>query len=102
MPDYLFLMESRLHPAQWKAIVRVQEAAESLGVNVYLVGAAVRDLIGGFPIDNLDFVVEGKALKLVPMLVKQDARLLSKNEALQSAELEFPFGMLVSVFGVGT
>ena len=97
MPDYLFLMESRLHPAQWQVIVQVEAAAVSLGVNLYLVGGAVRDLIGGFPMEDLDFVVEGKALKLVPLLTRQKARVLSKNEALQSAELEFPFGILASV-----
>ena len=97
MPDYLFLMESRLHPAQWQVIVRVQEAAESLGVNLYLVGGAVRDLIGGFPIEDLDFVVEGKALKLLPLLTREKARLLSKNDAFQTAELEFPSGMLASL-----
>jgi tRNA nucleotidyltransferase/poly(A) polymerase len=97
MPDYLFLMESRLHPAQWQIIVQAQDAAASLGVNLYLVGGAVRDLIGGFPIDDLDFVVEGKALKLLPLFTRQKARVVSKNEALQSAELEFPFGMLASI-----
>jgi tRNA nucleotidyltransferase (CCA-adding enzyme) len=97
MPDYLFLMESRLHPARWQVIVQVQQAAESLGVNLYLVGGAVRDLIGGFPIEDLDFVVEGKALKLVPLLTRQKARVLSKNDALQSAELEFPIGIPASV-----
>jgi tRNA nucleotidyltransferase/poly(A) polymerase len=90
-------MESRLHPAQWRVVVQVQEAAQSLGVNVYLVGGAVRDLIGGFPIDDLDFVVEGKALKLLSRLTQQKATVISKNDALQSAELEFPFGMLASV-----
>jgi tRNA nucleotidyltransferase/poly(A) polymerase len=97
MPDYLFLMESRLHPAQWQVIVQVQQAAEAQGVNLYLVGGAVRDLIGGFPIDDLDFVVEGKPLKLIPQLIRQKAVVLSKNDALQSAELESPFGMLASL-----
>jgi len=97
MPDYLFLIESRLHPAQWQVIVQLQEAAEKQGVNLYLVGGAIRDLIGGFPIEDLDFVVEGKALKLLPLLTRQKARVLSKDEALQSAELEFPFGIQASL-----
>jgi len=97
MPDYLFLLESRLHPAQWQALVQVQKAAESLGVNVYLVGGAVRDLIGGFPIDDLDFVVEGRALKLLPQLTRQQASIIWKNEATEAAELEFPVGVMVSV-----
>ena len=97
MPDYLFLMESRLHPAQWQAVVEVQKAAESQGVNLYLVGGAVRDLIGGFPIEDFDFVVEGKALKLVTLLTRQKARVVLKNEAAQATELEFPSGLLASV-----
>ena len=107
MPDYLFLMESRLQPAQWQAVLQVQKAAEALGMNLYLVGGAVRDLIGGFPIEDLDFVAEGKALKLVRDLVRQQAllsrgvggqvRITWRNEALQATELEFPSGDLVSV-----
>jgi tRNA nucleotidyltransferase/poly(A) polymerase len=97
MPDYLFLMESRLHPAQWQAVLHVQTAAEELGVNVYLVGGAVRDLIGGFPIEDLDFVVEGRALKLVPVLNRQKASVILKNEATEAVELEFPGGVMASV-----
>ncbi|MGH9783889.1 MAG: CCA tRNA nucleotidyltransferase, partial [Terriglobia bacterium] len=97
MPDYLFLMESRLHPAQWKAIVQVQQAAETLGMNVYLAGGAVRDLIGGFPIEDLDFVVEGKALKLVQELVRAMVRVSWRNEAAQAAHLEFAAGIVAGV-----
>ena len=107
MPDYLFLMESRLPPAQWQVIPQVQKAAEALGMNLYLVGGAVRDLIGGFPIEDLDFVVEGKALKLVRELVRKrsprsqgaegQVRMTRRNEALEEAELEFPSGDVVSV-----
>jgi len=106
MPDYLFLMESRLHPAQWKAIVQVQQAAETLGVNVYLAGGAVRDLLGGFPIEDLEFVVEGKALKLVQELVREKVRVSWRNEAAQAALLEFPAGVVAGVSmaraGIGT
>ncbi len=97
MPDYLFLMESRLHPEQWRIVLQVQEAAKELGMNLYLVGGAVRDLIGGFPLEDLDFVVEGKALKLVRQLTRRQARVVWKSDALKAAELEFPHGMLLSV-----
>lgn len=97
MPDYLFLMESRLHPEQWRIVLQVQEAAEELGMNLYLGGGAVRDLIGGFPLEDLDFVVEGKALKLARRLSRRKARVVWENSALQTAELEFPHGMLTTV-----
>jgi len=59
MPDYMFLLESRLSPEQRAALVRVQELARAQDSNVYLTGGAVRDLISGMPIRDLDFTVEG-------------------------------------------
>lgn len=97
MPDYLFLMESRLRPEQWQVILQMQQVAEALSLNLYLVGGAVRDLIGGFPIEDLDFAVEGKALKLVREFSRQKVRSNWQKEALQEAELEFPSGVLASV-----
>ena len=97
MPDYLFLIESRLSPDQWQVVQRMQQAARSLGMNLYLVGGAVRDLIGGFPIEDLDFVAEGKALKLLRALSQGQARALWQNDSLQEAEIEFPTGVLASL-----
>jgi tRNA nucleotidyltransferase/poly(A) polymerase len=97
MSDYLFLMESRLNPEQWQAVLRMQRAAEALSMNLYLVGGAIRDLIGGFPIENLDFVVEGNALKLVRGLTRQEVRVTWQSESLRAAELEFPAGVFASV-----
>ena len=64
MSDYLFLMESRFSPQQWQAVSLVEKAAAAVGINIYLAGGAIRDLIAGLPIDDLDFVVEGKPAKL--------------------------------------
>ena len=97
MPDYLFLMESRLSPDQWQVVQRMQQAARSLGMNLYLVGGVVRDLIGGFPIEDLDFVAEGKALKLLRALSRGQARVLWQDDALQEAEIEFSTGVLASL-----
>ena len=34
MTDYLFLMESRLSPQQWKAVGTVEKAAAAVGINI--------------------------------------------------------------------
>src|ERR1700682_5708096 len=97
MSDYLFLMESRLSAAQWQVVVRMQKAAEGLNMTLYLVGGAIRDLICGFPIEDLDFVVEGKALQMVRLLSRGGVQVPWQSAALQAAELEFPSGVLASI-----
>ncbi len=64
MADYIYTLETRLSPDQQKAVSLVQDAAKSAGMNLYLTGGAVRDIITGFPIRDLDFTVQGNALKL--------------------------------------
>lgn len=97
MSDYLFLMESRLSAEQWRVVSRMQAAANSLGMTLYLVGGAIRDLICGFPIEDLDFVAEGKALQLAKSAAHDGARVFWQSDTLQAAEMEFPSGVMASV-----
>ena len=64
MADYIYTLETRLSPDQQKAVTLVVDAAKAADMNVYLTGGAVRDIITGFPIRDLDFTVQGNALKL--------------------------------------
>jgi tRNA nucleotidyltransferase/poly(A) polymerase len=64
MADYIYTMELRLTPNQQKGVTMVQDIARNAGMNVYLTGGAVRDIISGFPIRDLDFTVQGNPLKL--------------------------------------
>ncbi len=64
MADYIYTMESRLSPEQMRAVNTVQNIARSHGMNVYLTGGAIRDILTGFPIRDLDFTVQGNPLKL--------------------------------------
>src|SRR5579885_1617842 len=64
MPDYMFLLESRLSPEQRAAMMRVQELSAAMGFNVYLTGGTVRDLITGATLRDLDFTVEGNPSKI--------------------------------------
>ncbi len=65
MPDYMYLLESRLSPEQRAALLRVQELARAQDSNVYLTGGAVRDLISGMPLRDLDFTLEGNPARMV-------------------------------------
>lgn len=89
MPDYIFLLESRLSPEQRAALERVQELARSEDLNVYLTGGAVRDLISGQPIRDLDFTVEGNPARIVRELEKGGARIVWESERLRHYEVIF-------------
>ncbi len=64
MADYIYTMETRLSPEQMRALTSVQKIARSHGMNIYLTGGAIRDILTGFPIRDLDFTVQGNPLKL--------------------------------------
>src|SRR5438067_11176463 len=64
MADYIYTMELRLTPNQQTGVTLAQDIARAAGMNVYLTGGAVRDIISGFPIRDLDFTVQGNPLKL--------------------------------------
>ena len=55
MADYIYTMEIRLTPDQQRGVTLVQDIARAAGMNIYLTGGAVRDIISGFPIRDLEF-----------------------------------------------
>ena len=57
MADYIYTMEIRLTPDQQRGVTLVQDIARDAGMNIYLTGGAVRDIISGFSIRDLDFTV---------------------------------------------
>ena len=73
MADYIYTMELRLTPNQQKGVTLVQDIARAAGMNVYLTGGAVRDIISGHPIRDLDFTVQGNPLKLQKELERAGA-----------------------------
>ena len=87
MPDYMYLLESRLSAEQRAAVVRIQELAAAAESNLYLVGGAVRDLTSGMPIRDLDFTFEGNPTRIARELEKGGAQMISENEGLRHIEL---------------
>jgi tRNA nucleotidyltransferase (CCA-adding enzyme) len=89
MPDYMFLLESRLSPEQRAALTRVQELSAAMGFNVYLTGGTVRDLVTGASLRDLDFTVEGNPAKIARELEKGGAKVLLEDDKLRHIELLF-------------
>ncbi len=80
MADYIYTMEIRLTPDQLKGVGLVQDVARAAGMNLYLTGGAIRDIISGFTIRDLDFTVQGNPLKLQKDLEKAGAKITAVEE----------------------
>ena len=90
MPDYIYLLENRLSPAQKKAIQLVRDAAREAGMTVFLAGGAVRDLTTGSSVRDLDLTVQGNATKLKKSLEKHGAKLWGEYEPTRTLFFWFP------------
>uniref|UniRef100_A0A7V5CS62 CCA tRNA nucleotidyltransferase n=1 Tax=Acidobacterium capsulatum TaxID=33075 RepID=A0A7V5CS62_9BACT len=97
MPDYIYLLENRLSPAQRNAVEQVRQAAMHAGMTVFLAGGAVRDLTSGFPVRDLDFSVQGNALKLKKALEKSGGELWGEHEETRTLFFWFPGSVRVEV-----
>lgn len=97
MADYIYLLHTRLTPAQQSALEHVREAARAHGMTVFLVGGAVRDLTSGSPIRDLDVAVQGNALKLRKELEKSGGTLIGENDQTQTLYFNFPRGVRLEV-----
>ncbi len=90
MADYIYTMEIRLTPDQLKGVNLVQEVARNAGFTLYLTGGAIRDIISGFTIRDLDFTVQGNPLKLQKDLEKAGAKVAGQDEDVRALHLVLP------------
>jgi tRNA nucleotidyltransferase (CCA-adding enzyme) len=90
MADFIYLMETRLSPDQQRAVALVTDVARAHEMNIYLTGGAVRDIISGFIIRDLDFSVQGNALKLQKDFEKVGAVTEATDETTRTIMLLLP------------
>ena len=90
MADYIYTMESRLSPDQQKGVSLVQDVTRAAGINLYLTGGAVRDIISGFNIRDLDFTVQGNPLKLQKELERAGAVIGGADEDTKTLFVQLP------------
>src|SRR6185312_1965538 len=98
MSDYMFMLDSHLNAEQSKVLAAVRDAATEANLNLFLTGGAMRDMLGGFSIRDLDFTVEGNVIRFAKSLAsEQNAKVLSVDEHKKSVELLFPNGVLAEI-----
>ncbi len=102
MADYIYTLEMRLSPDQQRAVTLLQDIAREAGMNVYLTGGAVRDIISGLPIRDLDFTVQGNPLKLQKDLEKAGVRISAVDDDLKTLFLTFAGGVRAEVSAART
>ena len=98
MSDYIYMLESHLSPDQNRVVEDVQAAAAQTNLTLFLTGGAMRDMLAGFRIRDLDFVVEGPALKLAKSVCdRTSAKIVYEDEVRKCAELVFPNGVTAQI-----
>jgi tRNA nucleotidyltransferase/poly(A) polymerase len=99
MSDYMFMLESHLSTDQNRVIDEVQAAAAEANASLFLTGGAMRDMLGGFPIRDLDFTIEGgNAPKIAKAVAKKaGARVVEEDDLRKCVELVFPCGVTASI-----
>jgi tRNA nucleotidyltransferase/poly(A) polymerase len=91
MSDYMFMLENHVTAAQGRVIAELQSAAGNANLNLFLTGGAVRDMLGGFPIRDLDFSVEGNPSKVVKTVAQKAGGVITRSDdARRVYHLVFP------------
>ena len=94
----MFMLESHLSSDQSRVVAEVQAAATRANLSVFLTGGAMRDMLGGFPILEIDFTVEGNAVKLGHTIAKKaGAKVVSEDDNRKVVHLLFPAGVHATI-----
>src|SRR5512133_2885150 len=98
MSDYIYILESHLSSDQNRVVEDVQAAATQANVNLFLTGGAMRDMLAGYRIRDLDFVVEGNAIKVAKAIAEASgAQTVAVDDHRKTVELFFPTGVTAQI-----
>lgn len=98
MSDYIFMLENHLSTDQSRVVEIVRTAAAQANLNVFLTGGAMRDMLAGFRIRDLDFVIEGNPGKVAKSVAESaGARVVAEDEQRKAVELALPSGVTMQI-----
>ena len=83
--------------AEEKQAVKISaDAAEKLGIDIFLIGGIVRDLLLNHELKDIDIAVEGDAIDFAEFLIlKTNCKIIQVQENLRTVKIEFPFGVQI-------
>lgn len=103
MSDFMFVLESHLTTGQNRVVAEIQAIATEAGMGLWLTGGAMRDMLRGAQIRDLDFTVERDAPKVAKALAaKLDGKVLAEDPLKRGAELLVLGDVRLSVFNART
>jgi tRNA nucleotidyltransferase/poly(A) polymerase len=103
MSDFMFVLDSHLTTGQNRAVAEIQAIATEAGMSTWLAGGAMRDMLRGAPIRDLDFVVEHDAIKTAKaMAARLEGTVVSEDPLKRCAELQLPGDTRASVSNART
>jgi tRNA nucleotidyltransferase/poly(A) polymerase len=98
MSDYMFMLESHLNGDHNRVVSAVTELANEANVNLYLAGGAVRDMLGGFAIRDLDFTIETPVPKFADRVAEYlGGEIRFEDPYHRFAELALPGGVTAQI-----
>jgi tRNA nucleotidyltransferase (CCA-adding enzyme) len=98
MSDYMFMLESHLNGDHNRVVNAVTALANEASVNLYLAGGAVRDMLGGFAIRDLDFTLEMPVPNFAEKVVQHLGGEIRYEDPLHRfSELALPGGVTAQI-----
>ncbi len=89
MPDYIQLLESKLSPNEKQALNAMTDVARARKITVFLTGGAVRDIVSGASVRDLDITVQANPLKFKKDLERAGFSVTGEHEPSQTLYLRF-------------
>ncbi len=91
------LLENRLSPQTKKLLKSISLAGDTFGVNLYVVGGFVRDLMLDRDIEDIDIVVEGDGIAFAKFYAGQQGCRVNTHKKFGTAVIVFPDKFKVDV-----
>jgi len=89
MPDYIQLLESKLSPNEKQALNAMTDVARARQITVFLTGGAVRDIVSGASVRDLDITVQANPLKFKKDLERAGFTITGVHEPSHTLYLRF-------------
>jgi tRNA nucleotidyltransferase (CCA-adding enzyme) len=89
MPDYIQLLESKLSPNEKQALNAMTDVARARQITVFLTGGAVRDIVSGASVRDLDITVQANPLKFRKDLERAGFTVTGEHEPSHTLYLRF-------------